>query len=527
MSHPRVRRGTGLFSLMTAFIALVTGLIAIPAVRADAVGTSWSMAGQNILDTRSNPSESTINTGNAGKLAQKWTSATHGDVTATPSIVGGAIYVPDWGGYLNKIDAATGALIWQHQISEYDGVAGSISRTSPAVSNGVVYLGDHGTASIIAVSATTGSLLWITKIETHPSAYMTQAPVVYNGVVYEGVSSGEVVPAGNASYPCCTFRGSVAAVNAKTGALLWKTYTVPDNGGAPGGYSGGSVWGSQPALDPVHNSVFVTTGNNYSVPASVNDCQVAGGTATQCLSPDDHIDSFLALDMTTGKIKWANATGKFDTWNFGCNASPPNGNCPPIPGGDFDFSDSPQLFTIPTAGGYREVLGNGSKSGAYKVVDALTGATVWNTVAGPGSYSGGIMWGSSVDCNAVYIAEANALNASYTLPNGTTTTASSLAALNPATGKILWQIVDPSGGHFSGPVSSANGVVYASSTSGHVYALNSLTGAILLDITMPAASISGITILNGVVYLGNGYTYGGLSGSSTSGTLYAYSLYGK
>jgi polyvinyl alcohol dehydrogenase (cytochrome) len=510
---------------MTGLVALITGLIATPAAQADG-GTSWSMAGQNILNTRSNSNETTLNPGNVSNLAPKWTFATHGDVTATPAVVGGAVYFPDWGGYLNKVDATTGALIWQHQISEYDGVAGSVSRTSPAVSNGVVYIGDHSNASLIAVSAATGSLLWITKLDTHPAAQLTQSPVVYNGVVYEGVSSIEEVLAGNPNYPCCTFRGSLNAVNAATGAVLWKTYTVPDNGGTTGGYSGGAIWSGMPAIDPVHNTVYVTTGNNYSVPASVTTCENGGGTPQQCLAPTDHMESMLAMDLTSGAIKWSTGPAQFDQWNFGCLNAPPN-NCPSDPGQDLDFGDGAHIFAVPAAGGgLREVVGAGAKSGVYWTVDAQTGQIIWDTAAGPGSYSGGIMWGSSVDCHAVYIAEANQLNASYTLPNGTSTTASSYAALDPATGKILWQVVDPSGGHAIAPLSSANGVVYASSSSGHVYALNAATGAILKDITLPAAANAGITIVNGIVYMGDGYKYVGMSGSLTSGTFYAYSLNG-
>ena len=60
-----------------------------------------------------------ISADNAGDLATKWTFETHGDVSATPAVVGGAVYFPDWGGYINKVNAATGALIWQRKLTDY------------------------------------------------------------------------------------------------------------------------------------------------------------------------------------------------------------------------------------------------------------------------------------------------------------------------------------------------------------------------------------------------------------------------
>ena len=90
--------------------------------------------------------------------------------------------------------------------------------------------------------------------------------------------------------------------------------TIPDNFGAADGYSGGAIWGTTPAIDPASNTLFVTTGNNYSVPQSVKDCQAAGGTASDCLDPNDHVDSVLALNASTGAIKWATGVQGFDDW---------------------------------------------------------------------------------------------------------------------------------------------------------------------------------------------------------------------
>lgn len=68
---------------------------------------------------------------------------------------------------------------------------------------------------------------------------------------------------------CCTFRGSLAKLDTRTGQILWRTYTLPDNGGKLGSYSGAAIWGSSPAIDVPRNLVYVGTGNLYTAPAEV------------------------------------------------------------------------------------------------------------------------------------------------------------------------------------------------------------------------------------------------------------------
>jgi PQQ-like domain len=279
-----------------------------------------------------------INANNAKSLAGKWTTQVHGDVSANPAVVGGSVYVPNWGGYLNKIDAATGHVIWSRPISDYTGVAGSVSRAAPAVVGNTVYLGDQNGGHLFAVDATSGDPVWTTRLDDkpidhdHPLAILTAGPLVVNGVVYQGIAPAEEGQAADPTYPCCSFRGAIAAVRASTGEILWKTYTIPDNGGVPGGYGGGAVWGTTPAYDAASNTLFVTTGNNYTVPQSVKDCEAAGGSASDCLSPDDHIDAIMALNATTGAIKWATGVQGFDDWNVAAFPASRPTIAPPTPG---------------------------------------------------------------------------------------------------------------------------------------------------------------------------------------------------
>ena len=156
----------------------------------------WPMSGQGASDLRSQPGETRISPANVSTLATKWVFDTGGDVSATPTVVGNVIYVPDWSGHLYAIDALTGKAIWSHQIAEYDGVSGSVSRGSPAFYNNELILGDqikgsHEGASVMAVSASSGDLIWITKVDPHPAAIISGPAVVAGNTVYVGTSSGK------------------------------------------------------------------------------------------------------------------------------------------------------------------------------------------------------------------------------------------------------------------------------------------------------------------------------------------------
>lgn len=111
----------------------------------------------------------------------------------------------------------------------------------------------------------TGTLVWSTQVDTNPAAVITGSLVVYRGVTYVGISSKEEVggPA--------TFRGAVIALDAATGTLLWKTYTVPSNNGnsdsnKPGYYSGNAVWSSSPVIDPARGLLYVGTRTTTACP---------------------------------------------------------------------------------------------------------------------------------------------------------------------------------------------------------------------------------------------------------------------
>jgi polyvinyl alcohol dehydrogenase (cytochrome) len=194
-------------------------------------------------------------------------------------------------------------------------------------------------------------------------------------------------------------------------------------------------------------------------------------------------------------------------------------------------------------GHWRDVVGFGEKSGVYVLLDANTGEFIWNTLIGPGGDQGGMEWGTAVDGEQIYASITNHHHIPYKLTeNGmltnTTVTGGSWAALDPTTGKILWQTADPQVETLPGlgtvglwdlaPVTVANGVLYVSSmaklaSQNQMFALDAATGVILWEFKAGSSVNSGPAVVNGSVYWGSGYSRSGIEGSGNN-RLYAFSL---
>jgi polyvinyl alcohol dehydrogenase (cytochrome) len=504
-------RGIGRGNWSLPMMVLTTVLLSASALSAqsrspEGQSGQWRIAGQNLNNTWNQSAEHSINRANVGGLSPKWVFTTAGDVSATPTVDGDAVYFPDWGGSLYAVEKDSGRLIWSRKISDYDGVDGAISRVSPASDGDQLIIGDtlsskqtHNGADVISVDRQTGKIRWMTQVDSHPAAIITGSPVVFDGVVYIGVSSNEETLALDPAYPCCSFRGSIVALNAKTGDMLWKTFDMPENGGRTDGYSGGAVW-QPPAIDPKRGTLFIGTGNNYTTPPEVEACQNATPTA-DCAAADDFFDTALALDLKTGHIKWAKRLQGLDTWTVAClTPTGPKANCPVPSSPDFDLGGSgPNLLG--------NIVGFGQKSGIYWALNPDNGNIVWSTPVGPGSSLGGIEWGTATDGKRIYVAIGNRNNLPYTLvPSGQQITWGSWGALDVATGNILWQTADPTAGTIdTGSVSVANGVMYAGSYSGQMYALDTKTGKILWNFASGGSVIDGPSIVDGVLYWGSGY----------------------
>jgi polyvinyl alcohol dehydrogenase (cytochrome) len=493
----------------------------------------WPSAGQNLDNTRVNAAERTISPENASRLAVKWVFQTAGDVSATPAVDRENVYFPDWGGKLNALDRDSGAVVWTKSIADYTGIPDSFARSTPLIVGDLLVLGTqmdsaHQGAKVLAVNKRTGALVWKTTVDDHPAAVITQSAVASGDRVYLGVSSDEESLATASNYPCCSFRGSMLALNINDGSIAWKTFTVPEGKG----FSGVAVWGSTPVLDPERRTVYITTGNNYTVPQQVLVCSSAGGSPEEikaCVngvdgSQDNHFDSVMALDMDTGAIKWVNNVIPFDAWTVGC-LFPPHINCPSPSGPDFDFGQGPALFKVKTGHGRsRHLLGAAQKSGIYWTFDPDTGNVVWSTQAGPGGTLGGLEWGSAVDGRRVYVSVANSGFAPFTFTvgpqAGRTVKGGFWCALDAATGQVLWQMAGdqlpalPNANTpqdaiaiTPGAVSFANGIIFAGALDavGTMYALDAESGNILWRFASGGSVNSGAAIVDGTVYWGSGY----------------------
>ena len=457
------------------------------------------------------------------KLRVKWAFGHPGDLRANspPTIAGGRLFVGSLGGIVYSLDAESGCVHW------YLDVGSSVRSpmTIGEIEHGgrtreAVFFGD-GTANAYAVDAATGEKLWMTEIDSFPVAQVTGAAVYHDGRVYIPVSSNEEGAAASPAYECCRFRGSLVALDAATGAIVWKTYTVDEptrrDRNAVGtqlwGPSGAPVW-SSPAIDPKRNVAYVTTGNNYSNPAS--------GMS----------DAFIALDLDTGEIRWARQMTAGDAWTAACRLEDKT-NCADLEAPDYDFSASPMLITRSDG---RDLLVAGQKSGVVHALDPDNeGAIVWQQRVARGGSMGGVQWGSATDGERIYVAVSDVRR--IAVPHAWATEADpkvggGMYALDLDDGSQVWHAPPATCPEEQprcspaqpGAVTAIDGIVFAGAMDGHLRAYSARDGSIVWDfdsIHRDYVTVNGVkaqggaidgagpTIANGILYLNSGYPNGG------------------
>ncbi|WP_305784371.1 outer membrane protein assembly factor BamB family protein [Symbioplanes lichenis] len=496
-------------------LALVAVLVLIPAapVSAGSRGGDWPTWQGDVRGSRHNPAERIITPATVGKLKLKWAFAfnkTGAPVKSQPAVVGDTVYFGDNSLLFHALDARTGARKWSFDtLSVNPALGAGMVMDGPAVARGKVYFGDSR-GYVYALDKETGRLKWARDTDEHPAALHTSSPLYHDGLIYIGSSSGENT--NGADYPCCTFRGHIDALDAETGALVWRYWTVPEpvqagtwpSGAARFEPSGAGVW-SSPVIDPRTDTLYVGTGQNYT--GSAGD-----------------FDSLLALDARTGAVRWKNQVTDADTWRSLCNEPDAEGYCPGLNDGtalDYDIGATPNIFRV----GHRTLVGVGQKSGVYHTFDAATGAVVWRRQLGvplPSGGISGIQWGSSYDGRRLYIA-------TYFADPGT------LFAVDPATGRVLWQTPSPADGCTTGgaaafpevcarahtpAVTTTPGLVYEGSNDGKMRVYSARTGAVLwtYDTLREFPGVNGITgfgsaisgnggavVAHGMLYVQAGY----------------------
>nr|KYP69291.1 hypothetical protein KK1_008480 [Cajanus cajan] len=333
----------------------------------------------------------------------------------------------------------------------------------------------------------------------------------YGGYFYVGTSSlEEFVPLAE----CCTFRGSLVKLNVLSGAILWRTYMLPDNNNMRGEYAGAAIWGSSPSIDVNRNHVYIATGNLYSAPLRILQCQERQNNQTtptesdECIEPDNHSNSMLALHMGSGKIIWYEQFGGYDLWLAECIV-PSTPNCPPqIDEPDINFGEAPMMLTIYVNGTKKDIVVAVQKSGFAWALDRNNGKLVWSRRAGPYGLIGGGIWGAATDIRRVYTNIANSGARNFTLaPSNITTRAGGWVAMDSSNGRVLWSTANPTNSTAYGPVSVANEVVFAGSAdrNGYIYAIDAKSGKILWSYETGASVYGGMSISNGCMYVGHGY----------------------
>ncbi len=527
--------------MKNGFLLFLVAGLAATAAAAD----EWTLPNYDLANSRHPRGETAISVENVARLAPVETITTSGSNWATPTVQNGEVFVTDSGGALTRIDAKSGDVLWSHQLSDYNGVEKSSARTSVIVADDLVLVGDRSGAHMIAVEIETGKLRWITQLDDNPRAIITGSPIRLGDRLYVGVSSNEGSQFLKDRNHQTSFRGSLQAIDIPTGKIVWKTYTMPDNGGATDSWSGGAVI-SVPAIDEKRGVLYFTTDHHYRLSEEAAACLAAAPDDwdAACLPDDMRSSSVTALDLETGAVKWSFFGSGADVWEMACGELPratypfpmheigvadPVRICPP-PGDFLNWSfaaGSPQLFTATIDGKARDLVGAAEKSGIYWAFDADSGEVVWHTLIGPWSEPGGLTWGAAYDGERLYLALTNLEGVPHRLKDGEIVTGGSWAALDPATGAILWQVGDPQNApDYAAPV-VANGVVYVGSmatTGDQMYALDASNGAILWRFAAGGSVASHPAISDGRVYWGSGFP---LFGGVGNDKIYVFAVDGR
>ncbi len=497
-------------------------------------GPAWTGWGTNTSNTRfQDAAMAGITADQVPRLKLKWAFGFPGELNANahPAYAGGRVFVGSAGGKVYSLSAATGCVHWYVDAGAGVRSAISIGKVGSAA---VAFFGD-ARANAWAVDAATGKQLWKTKVDDYPAARITGSPVFYDGKLFVPVASGEEAAGSVPAYECCKFRGSLVALDASTGKQIWKTYTIDEMpkptkknkiGTQLWAPSGAPIW-STPAIDAKLNVVYVTTGDNYSEP----------GTKTS--------DSFMAVDMKTGKILWTRQMTANDAYTSACRL-PDRTNCPDVDGPDFDFGASPILVTL--ANGKRALLA-GQKSGMVHALDPdKRGEILWQVRVGKGGTMGGVQWGSAADQANIYVAVSDIKRIMLDYATTTDTDASQgggMFALRLDNGERIWYTPPVGCGDRkrcspaqSAAVSAMPGAAFSGSMDGHLRAYSAANGSVIWDFDTERTyqTVNGVegrggsidgpgpVIAGGMIFANSGYAAaGGMPGN----VLLAFSVDGK
>jgi len=475
-------------------------------------GPAWNGWGHGITNTRFQSAEAAgMTADDVPHLRLKWAFGFPGASSAgtQPVVAGGRLYIATAEGEVYVLDAKTGCVHWTLEVEA--SIRSAITLERRANGELIAYFGDQA-ANVYALDAKAGKVLWKVRVDEHPHAAITGAPQLYNGRLYVPVSSREESQVGDPRYPCCSFRGSIVALDATTGRRIWKTYSVSQ---VPGptvknsigtqlyGPAGGAVWNT-PTVDTKRNVLYVGTGNNFAPPST------------------EASDSLIALDLNTGQVRWAHQVTENDIWNGSCRL--PNREaaaCPDKDAPDFDFTGSPLLVDV---GGGRQLIVVGNKSGVIFGFDPDgRGKIVWQRRVANGGSGGGVFWGSATDGVNIYAANADFAAADPGAGGG-------MNAVELGTGRLVWSVPgagcagkNPCKPSQAAAVTLIPGAAFSGTMDGRLRAYSTRDGKVLWEYNTArefttvndvkanggSMSNSGPAIVGGMLYVNSGYSHHG------------------
>ena len=231
--------------------------------------SDWNGFGKDLRASRYQTG-TTITPANVERLKVKWSFSLAGGRHGQPTVVGDHLFLTTFAGDTFSLDANTGCVHWRVALGAAARVAPIVAHMPGVSPSGwVLFVGDNN-RDVHALDAMTGAEIWKTNVESHPLSMLTGSPVVHGDLVYFPISSSEETIGTVASYSCCTFAGSVVALEAKTGKQVWKTKLLdpkPTRKNSAGtqmyGPAGAAIW-SQPTIDAKRGQLYVATGNSYT-----------------------------------------------------------------------------------------------------------------------------------------------------------------------------------------------------------------------------------------------------------------------
>ena len=473
-----------------------------PQLASRSVWPSWTGWSPWLSNTRLQlPAQAGLTAADVPKLSLKWAFG-FPDATSAwsqPTVAAGRLFVGSQNGTVYALDAKNGCVYWTFTAKA--GVRTALTYEEFHQPNrAMVFFGDTG-ANVYALDAATGTQVWTRSIDAHPLARITGSLAIGLGALFVPVSSIEETAASQPGYACCTFRGSLNALNPETGEVLWRTFTVAEPqpmgksaaGVALWGPSGVGIW-SAPTIDVERRLVYAATGNTYSGAAQPT------ADAVVAFSP-------------SGAIRWIKQLTSGDV--FGCRAG--SANCGDKAGPDFDIGTPAML--VARRGGRNMIIAAQKSGVAYALDPDQQGEIIWQYRAGEGSIWGGIQWGAAADDDQLYLPVSDIR---LPKPGG-------LHAVNLKTGERAWYVPPPplkcgdarpgcSAALISAPT-LIPGVLFVGSNDGGLRAHATADGSVLWEFDTNrqfetlnhvragggAIQGPGPTIAGGMLYLNSGY----------------------